>query len=208
MKAVGTATVTAEEAGNHSGELARRLQTEYFQISTAKYLLQGDFSISLFAQFDWLQNYALISAMRFDDKVQGHPFIMQIYTAYRSASRKETALNVVFRDPPGWDGGIEAYGNTILRPLHWHHMAVTRDDGLVTTYLDGEEIATEFVSDMPMDCRQIFIGRLNGNASQSRMEARGLVGRIDELAIFPSALTQEEIRLLAKPATHKADRKN
>lgn len=50
---------------------------------------------------------------------------------------------------------------------------------------------------MPLDCRQIFVGRLNGNATQTRMEARGLVGHIDELAIYTRALTDKEIRKLA-----------
>jgi hypothetical protein len=194
MQVAGTATVTAEEGGNHSGELTRRKQTEFFQIPNATDLLRDDFSLSLFAQFDWLQNFALLSAMRFDDEVQGHPFILQSYAAYRRTTQKGTSLHAVFRDPPGWDGGVEVHGSIMLRPLQWYHIAVTRSNGLITLYLDGEEIASESVGGMPLDCRRIFIGRLNGNSSQARMEARGLVGHIDELAIFPRALTDAEIR--------------
>lgn len=201
MLALGTATITAEEAGNHSGELAQLKQCEYFKITNARKLLQGDFSICLFAQFDWLQNFALISAMRYDDEIKGHSFILQTYAAFRRTSQNGTTLHAVFRDPPGWDGGIEVHGNSGLRPLRWHHMAITRGDGVVTLYLDGEVIAREFVGDMPMDIREIFIGRLNGNPSQPRMVARGLVGRIDELAVFPRQLTQDEIRPLALPAS-------
>jgi hypothetical protein len=52
---------------------------------------------------------------------------------------------------------------------------------------------------MPLDSQQMFVGRLNGNAAQSRMEARGFVGYLDELAIFPRALSETEILRLAKP---------
>ena len=34
---------------------------------------------------------------------------------------------------------------------------------------------------------------LNGNNTQSRKEARGMVGHIDELAVFQRALAEEEI---------------
>jgi hypothetical protein len=58
---------------------------------------------------------------------------------------------------------------------------------------------------MPLDSQQMFVGRLNGNAAQSRMEARGLVGHLDELAIFPRALSEAEILRLAKPWTKNED---
>ena len=197
MQVAGTAAIVPEEGGNHSGELVRLNQTEYFQIPNAARLLQGDFSISMFAQFDWLQNFALVSAMRYDDAVQGHPFILQSYAALRRNGRTGTSLHAVFRDPPAWDGGIEILGDTALRPHRWYHIAAIRDQGVVTLYLDGGAVARETVGDLALDCRQVYLGRLNANRSQPRAEARGLVGWIDEFAIFPRALAPEEIRRLA-----------
>ena len=63
--------------------------------------------------------------------------------------------------------------------------------------LDGSIVARGPASAAPLDCREIYVGRLNGNPGQSRAEARGLVGHIDELALFPRALPAEAIRLLA-----------
>ena len=160
-------------------------------------MLKGDFSISLFAQFEWLQNFALISAMRYDEKIQGNSFVLQSYASYRRSGLNGTGLHAVLRDPPAWDGGVEIYGNTLLRPLHWHHIAATRRGDAFTLYLDGAVVGRESAGSMPLDCQQIYVGRLNANAIQSRAEARGLVGHIDELAIFPRALTDEEIRKLA-----------
>jgi hypothetical protein len=200
LQAFGNAVITAEEGGNHSGDLTHRGQAEFFQIpGKTKTMLEGDFSISLFAQFAWLQNFALISASRYDPGSQGHSFVLQSYASFRRFGFNGTGLHAVLRDPPAWDGGVEVYGNMQVRPLHWHHIAATRNREVVTLYLDGEVVARESAGDMPLDSRMIFVGRLNGNSDQSRMEARGLVGHIDELAIFPRALSDEEIRRLGSP---------
>jgi hypothetical protein len=200
LQVVGTATITAEEGGNHSGDLTHRSQVEFFQIpAKTKIMLEGDFSISLFAQFAWLQNFALVSASRYDLESQGHSFVLQSYASFRRFGFNGTGLHAVLRNPPAWDGGSEVYGNMQVRPLHWHHIAATRSRDVVTLYLDGEVVARESAGVMPLDSRMIFVGRLNGSQTQSRMESRGLVGHLDELAIFPRALLDEEIRRLANP---------
>jgi len=197
LQAFGTAAIASEGGGNHSGELTRLKSAEYFQTPwLAAPMLKGDFSISLFAQFEWLQNFALFSATRYDESIQGNSFILQSYAAFRRSGLNGTGLHAVLRDPPAWDGGVEVFGNTLLRPLHWYHIAASRRGDQLTLYLDGVVVGRQSVGSMPLDCRQIFVGRLNGNAGQLRMEARGLVGHIDEMAIFPRALTDVEVRKL------------
>lgn len=199
LQAYGTAAIASESGGNHSGELTRLGQTEFFQIPNRNVpMLDGDFSISLFAQFEWLQNFALISAARYDEKNQGNSFILQSYAAFRRSGLNGTGLHAVLRDPPAWDGGVEVFGNTLLRPLHWYHIVATRKGGEVTLYLDGNMVGRQTTGSMPLDYQQIFVGRLNGNADHPRVEARGLVGHIDELAVFSHALSENEIRRLAR----------
>lgn len=198
LQVAGSATIANETGNNHSGELIRGSQMEYFQIpNRTGAMLERDFSISLFTQFEWLQNFALISAMRYDKKIQGHPFILQSYASFRSSGFDGTGLHAVLRDPPAWDGGVEVFGSTPLRPQHWHHVAATRQGDEFMLYLDGNVVGRESASSMLLDYQQVYVGRLNGNTNQSRAEARGLVGHLDELAIFPRALTDEEIRKLA-----------
>jgi hypothetical protein len=201
LQAYGSAAIASESGGNHSGELTKPEHTEFFQIPSRNVpMLRGDFCISFFAQFNWLQNFALISAVRHDRRTQGNSFILQSYAAFRRSGLNGTGLHAVLRDPPAWEGGVEVFGNTLLRPSYWHHFAVTREGDQVTLYLDGALVGRETTGSMPLDYRQIFVGRLNGNASQSRMEARGFVGHIDELAIFSRALSNEELRKLALTA--------
>ncbi len=198
LQAYGSATIAGEGGENHSGELTSMSQVGFFQIPNKKgAMLKGDFSIVLFVQFDWLQNSALISAGRYDPQVKGDSFILQSYSAYRHTGVNGTGLHAVLRDPPGWNGGFEVFGNTTLRPLHWHHIAAIRGGTELFLYLDGLPVGSETTGSMPLDSRHIFVGRLDGNAARSRAEALGLVGHIDELAVFPRALSAEEITRLS-----------
>jgi hypothetical protein len=197
MQAAGSAAIAAEDAGNHSGELTRLDQAEFFQIrGDTKAVFERDFTISLFTQLSWLQNFAMISAMRYDSQVQGHALILQSYASLHKIGIKGSALHTVLRDPPAWDGGVEIFGAARLQPHRWHHLALTRRNGVTTIYLDGNAVVRESAGIHPLDSREVFVGRLNGNAKQSRSEARGLVGHIDELAVFPRALGEAEIRRL------------
>ncbi len=198
LVAVGSASISAEEGDNHSGDLTQFQQTGYFKIPGAgKTRFEGDFTIGFFTQLSWLQNFALISSMRFDAQRKGHSFILQCYASLGKIGIDGSALHAVFRDPPSWDGGSDLVGGAPLSPLQWQHIAITREDGIATIYLDGKVIARETVGTMPLDCREIFVGRLNGNAGQPRAEAREMVGHIDELVIFQRALTSAEIRTLS-----------
>ena len=201
LQVAGSADIAVESGGNHSGALIQSHQMEFFQIPNRNVpMLEGDFSVTLFAQFEWLQNFALFSATRYGEVNEGNSFILQAYAAFRRSGLNGTGLHAVLRDPPAWDGGVEVFGNTLLRPLHWHHIAATREGGQFTLYLDGVVVGRESVESMPLDYQQIFVGRLNGNASHSRAEARGMVGHIDEMAVFSRSLTAAEIRKLATMA--------
>jgi len=194
MHAAGSAAIAAEDEGNHSGELTRLDQAEFFKFQGGtKAVFERDFTISFFTQLSWLQNFAMISAMRYDSHAQGHSLILQCYASLHKIGIKGSALHTVLRDPPAWDGGVEIFGAARLQPHRWHHVAMTRRNGTVTIFLDGNAVCRESAGTMALDTHEVFVGRLNGNARQSRTEARGLVGHIDELAVFPRALTDGEV---------------
>jgi hypothetical protein len=198
MQALGSAAIAVEGAGNHSGELTRLDQAEFFKIQGGtKAVFERDFTISFFTQLSWLQNFAMISAMRYDRQIKGHSLILQCYASLAKIGIQESALHAVLRDPPAWDGGPEIFGGARLQPRRWHHVAMTRQNGTVTIFLDGRIVARETAGSMALDSNEVYVGRLNGNVRQSRTESRGMVGHIDELAVFPRALAEEDIRRLA-----------
>ncbi|MFK7910747.1 MAG: LamG-like jellyroll fold domain-containing protein [Akkermansiaceae bacterium] len=198
LRAVGTANITTETSENHSGKLNNYHETEFFALRELdQQKLRDDFTFSLYFQMDWLQNYALISASHYGKTTQGYAFLMQAYADFSRSGLQGTGPHAVLRDPPSWGGGTEVYGNKLLKPLHWHHMAATKKGEKLTIYLDGQKVGSQNVGNAVMDFRSIIVGRMTSNSKLSRTDARGLVGHIDELAIFDRALGADEIKTLA-----------
>lgn len=72
---------------------------------------------------------------------------------------------------------------------HWHHLAVTWDDGnILSGYLDGRLLGTATIAEdlqLPESC----IYALSWNLSETRFD-----GSLDEVKLFRRALTADEIR--------------
>ncbi len=78
-------------------------------------------------------------------------------------------------------------GRTVIAPKTWNHVALVRDGSRVAVYLNGNaepEIAGEAAPDKSRD---VFLG------GRSDKEAT-FEGRVDEVAIYPRALSPQEIR--------------
>jgi hypothetical protein len=198
LAVIGSAQVTPETGANHSGQMTQAKNAGFFTLNGVKTeLLNRDFTISFFAQFDWLQNYAMVSVQQYDNKHKGHAFVLQSFASFKRSGLRGTGLHAAFRNPPGWIGGTEIFGRSLLRPNHWHHIAIVRDSERATLFLDGLPVGHERIGDMKLDFKNLYIGRLNGNLGQSPEFARGMVGHLDEMAIFQRALTKSEIQTLS-----------
>jgi hypothetical protein len=194
----GSATLSEQSGGNHAGCLADLSAPGFFSAGEGmRPRLRGDFTISFFVEFEWLQNYAMVSALNYSPGSEGHPFLLQAYSSFNKSGLDGTGLHAVVRDPPGWNGGTEMFGNTLLRPHFWHHVAVTRRGRELTLLLDGMEVGREQIGDARLDFDYFYVGRLNANVEQPLEQARQLAGEVDELAIFGRALTEDEVRRLA-----------
>jgi len=197
----GAASISEEAHGNHAGLLTG---PGFFTAGEEmKSRLQKDWTISFFVRFQWMQNFALIAAQKFSPELKGHSFLLQAYSSFSQSGLNGTGLHAVVRDPPAWDGGVEVFGNTLLSPRCWHHIAAVRKGGELALFQNGKPAGRQTVSDAGLKFDSFFVGRLNGNPDQSRVRARRLVGRIDELAVFNRALEEGEIRELARGSAVK-----
>ena len=80
-------------------------------------------------------------------------------------------------------------GRTRLAPKAWHHIVYVRDGDRVRVHLDGHpvpEIDAAFAHTVPAGDTSVFFGGRNDNLF-------GLEGKLDEAAVYPRALSPEEI---------------
>jgi hypothetical protein len=101
------------------------------------------------------------------------------------------------------DTGTDLRGTTLDGPDlaidSWHHIAMTRDADAIRLYVDGEQIDEEQASgkvyqlaiDAADDCCGIGGGVAFGRDAD--VDGNYLAGWLDELAIYPTALSQETL---------------
>ena len=90
------------------------------------------------------------------------------------------------------DQSPRVIGKTEVPRWKWQHLAFVRQDNRLKVYLNGQlEHDATTASTVPIE--QCFFGGRSDNDSNWE-------GRLDEIAVFPRALTPAEIDVLAKPA--------
>lgn len=89
-------------------------------------------------------------------------------------------------------------GKTRLSFRDWHHVVLVRESETLTVYLDGKkEIESKAKWTLPPGANEVFLG-----GRSDRMF--GLEGKLDEIALYPSALTQTQIAAHFKAAERTA----
>lgn len=98
----------------------------------------------------------------------------------------------------GNDVGQVIPGKTRLAYRDWHHVVLVRENEKLTVYLDGQkEIETEAKWTLPDNAREVFLGgRCDGLFT--------LEGKLDEPALYPAALTADQVRAHFTAAERRA----
>jgi hypothetical protein len=92
----------------------------------------------------------------------------------------------------GNDPAAIVAGTTQIPRWQWQHVAFVRRRGTVTIYLNGKtELQTSVAADFPAGFDRFFAGGRSDNDSNWE-------GRLDEIAIFDRALTNDEVSRLAE----------
>ena len=96
------------------------------------------------------------------------------------------AGRLIFQRGP--DAAARLTGRTAIPRWSWHHVALVRDGRKVRVYLDGA-LELEGLADAGGPAATMFGGRSDNDSNWE--------GRLDEIAVFPRALSVSEIRRLA-----------
>ncbi len=101
------------------------------------------------------------------------------FTAFQSSANHNLGGSIVSAGPAS-----EVYNSK------WNHIALTYGNGLITSYLNGEEVDTENLGGSPtFSLDTLTIGGLNSSSFAT--------GAFDDLLVYTRALTAAEVETLA-----------
>jgi hypothetical protein len=104
------------------------------------------------------------------------------------------AIRGLLRSPASYiyQAGANAYSSQAYLLHRWIHVALTRDGNQIRLFIDGELSSEVGIKDQfEGDRLRPIIGRLQPDP---RDEKRQWIGGIDEVALYPRALSPEEVR--------------
>ena len=104
------------------------------------------------------------------------------WSGFGKNSKVETWIGL-----PGWQG---TRNKQKIEPElnQWHHIAVTYDGKVISQYVDGKlDATTEFAAKIASQDVEFHIGK-----AQTGLPS--MIGKIDEVAIYERALTQDEVK--------------
>jgi hypothetical protein len=111
--------------------------------------------------------------------------------AYPSAIEQPGRVRFLHRSPPSDDfaKGTSCFSGKPYVLRQWQHVAAVKEGSQMRLYVDGELVASgEDASSLPPGLR-LLVGQLDQNRDNRRF-----IGQIDELAVYPRALSDQEIR--------------
>ncbi len=126
---------------------------------------------------------------------------MDIFSAYAPGVMHGILLEVtvsgtvryLHRFPLGQSGGVDTYTDRSYNDGKWHHVALVKTPTRVMIYVDGvPKASSEELSTEQGDPFNVSLGCLDNERALDRL----LVGTIDELRIYNSALTADEIKTI------------
>lgn len=123
-----------------------------------------------------------------------HLFLVETTVRHRQSMNRPASVRFLRRWPLDVLAGNNLFSERVHAPMRWHHVVAQERGDLMELYLDGErERSIPLEINQPDVACRLVVGR---RTPDPRLEedTRPFVGRIDELAIYGQALSEDEIR--------------
>jgi len=149
----------------------------------------GEFTIELWANPDRLHNATLMGIA--PDQEGGEETKLNVLELAHQTNYVHTpgTFRFLHRDPPSRRGGINLFAQEGCTPGQWHHLVAVKTPTQLRFYVNGRCVRT-FDEQVGRDQRnyRIVVGQLRRGTIE-----RQFVGAMDEIAIYRSALTEQEV---------------
>jgi hypothetical protein len=183
-------------AGNHAAAFPAELAARGFVSDGAlPELGTSAYTIELWANAASIRTMSLVSLiLPPEPKAIGfhHVALLELRALENSLSHPAGAVRYLHRWPPGPAGGTNAFSPRPYRPRSWLHLVGVKDGPTMTLYVNGVATSrvpvTTLAAMLPLS---LVAGRL---PTQRVWDPRPFVGQLDELALYPRALRESEVR--------------
>ncbi|MBI1373741.1 MAG: hypothetical protein GC159_13525 [Phycisphaera sp.] len=158
----------------------------------------GDYTLELWVRPDRPGQMTLISLLLpeiKDAKYWQHLSLIELQGQARGEVKPNadpSAIRFLHRDPPGPTGGTDVFSGGKYHEQRWNHIVGVRQGNAMTLYLNGGRVWSVQINDGPIDLSPFRV--LIGKAHPVESPYRDVAGRIDELAVYAHALTEQQIK--------------
>ena len=127
--------------------------------------------------------------LHWGDGSAGDPTMLETYFSFSNNDADEAYAGF-------YNGGLQTVASVPLG--QWHHFVWVREGGGAanvgsTIYVDGVAVATENDPDLPCDACTPNVNSAAFRINRARNLTRFFTGTLDEVALYPTALTAQEV---------------
>jgi hypothetical protein len=178
-------------SGNRAAFFDSRRAPSHLQTESPWIVPPGDYAVEFLFSSEQYKNCALVGLLTPEDQ---HLALVEL-TARDPAHlvHKPGTLRYVQRVPPATFGGVNLFSTRVFFPYRWHHIVAQCRNGRIEMYIDGALAAAADADRVQsVGVCHVLLGMLRHRPDPAD-DVRSLIGYLDEVAIYPHALSPEAI---------------
>ena len=160
-------------------------------------LANGELTLEAWVKPAFFQQRSLIDIRRRSPRSPSQATLYSIAllpSRQRAVYPRETFRFTAHLWPYGELGEVSAFSAARYLPGSWHHVVGVRHRDRIEIYLNGRSVQTVPVPPITPDLLPATIAIGNGPRSKGQVGNRGFFkGMVDEVAVYPSAMSAEEV---------------
>lgn len=162
-------------------------QTSGLHVKMNDYLqFEGDaYTIEFWIRPDAVHHGALVALERDESS---HCVYVELGDAEQKDVERRSRVRFLHRNPPGKAGGTNVFSASPYTPGRWQHIVAVKKGNEMKLYVNGQIVARGSDSTTLHSPCRLVLGQLTSVSTERRY-----LGALDEVAVYPRALSEKEI---------------